>query len=316
MNQKIIKQIVRGKLKAWINSIKDEKVKNLVEKNVILTGGSIASLLLNETPKDYDVYFKNKETVKAVANYYVNIFNEKFPETGAIVIDGAENLSDSFNPAGFAGGANLTPDRIKIGIKSQGVAAENPQVLQNSFEDAVEAISILDSSKEENLDLKPSEEKFRPIFLSSNAITLSDQIQIVVRFYGEATEIHKNYDFVHCTNWYDYDTKELVLQKEALIAIMAKELRYQGSRYPLCSVIRTRKFLKRGWHINAGQYLKMMFQISNLDLTDINVLEDQLVGVDSAYFNILITALKEKEEADATFKVDESYLTTIIDKLF
>ena len=34
-------------------------------------------------------------------------------------------------------------------------------------------------------------------------------------------------------------------------------------------MIRTRKFLKRGWHINAGQYLKMCFQISELDLSDI-----------------------------------------------
>jgi hypothetical protein len=57
-----------------------------------------------------------------------------------------------------------------------------------------------------------------------------------------------------------------VLRAEALESILTKELRYVGSRYPLCSVIRTRKFLARGWTINAGQYVKMCFQISQLDL--------------------------------------------------
>ena len=101
---------------------------------------------------------------------------------------------------------------------------------------------------------------------------------------------------------------------------MARELVYVGSKYPLCSVIRTRKFLKRGFTINAGQYLKMAFQISSLDLTNIAVLEDQLTGVDVAYFATLIDALqkhseKEKEEG-REFKLEYGYLAAIIDKIF
>jgi hypothetical protein len=64
----------------------------------------------------------------------------------------------------------------------------------------------------------------------------------------------------------------------------------------------------------------MAFQISLLDLTDISVLEDQLTGVDVAYFSMLINALQthtenEKKEG-REFKIEYSYLATIIDKLF
>ena len=95
---------------------------------------------------------------------------------------------------------------------------------------------------------------------------------------------------------------------------------YIGSKYPVCSVIRARKFIKRGWSINAGQYLKMCFQISKLDLSDISVLEDQLTGVDVAYFATLIDSLqahsqKMKDEGKE-FKVDYGYIATIIDKIF
>src|SRR3546814_1364029 len=50
--------------------------------------------------------------------------------------------------------------------------------------------------------LETSDPTYRPVFMSTNAITLSDKIQIVLRFYGEADAIHENYDFVHCTNYW------------------------------------------------------------------------------------------------------------------
>jgi hypothetical protein len=155
--------------------------------------------------------------------------------------------------------------------------------------------------------------KFRVLFVTSNAITLSDQMQLVLRFQGEVDEIHKNYDFVHCTSsWTSWD-KRLTLRPEALEAILTKELKYIGSKYPICSLIRTRKFITRGWTINAGQYVKMAYQVSKLDLDSASVLEDQLVGVDSAYFNQLISELREKASGD---RVDATYLMTLIDKIF
>jgi hypothetical protein len=155
--------------------------------------------------------------------------------------------------------------------------------------------------------------KFRVLFVTSNAITLSDQMQLVLRFQGEVDEIHKNYDFVHCTSsWTSWD-KRLTLCPEALEAILTKELKYIGSKYPICSLIRTRKFITRGWTINAGQYVKMAYQVSKLDLDSASVLEDQLVGVDSAYFNQLINELREKASGD---RVDATYLMTLIDKIF
>ena len=120
--------------------------------------------------------------------------------------------------------------------------------------------------------------KYRPVFMSTNAITLSGKIQIILRFYGDPDEIHKNYDYVHCTNYWESKEGKLTLRQPALEALMARELRYVGSKNPICSMIRMRKFIRRGWQINAGQILKMVMQISELDLKDIRVLEDHLTG--------------------------------------
>jgi hypothetical protein len=97
---------------------------------------------------------------------------------------------------------------------------------------------------------------------------------------------------VHATNYFTFE-EGLVTNVAALESILTKSLRYQGSLYPLTSVIRMKKFIQRGWTVNAGEILKMLFQVSELDLKNIEVLEEQLIGVDVAYFSLLITVLRD-----------------------
>jgi hypothetical protein len=310
MKKKTINAIICKKFDDWVAHIEDDSVKKLIVQHSIITGGCIASMLLKEKINDFDVYFTNKETVKAVAEYYVKEFNEKNAQSG-YVLDGAVENDNNINQSGGVA-LNMTSDRIKIIFESNGVVKE-----EGAITDEDELEGWLDSKPEVSEETKP---KYRPIYLSCNAITLSNGIQIVIRFYGEPDIIHDNYDFVHCTNYWASKERSVILKQSALESLLAKELVYIGSKYPLASVIRTRKFINRGFTINAGQYLKMAFQISKLDLTDISILEDQLVGVDVAYFSTLIDALqkhseKQKEE-NKEFKLDYSYLASIVDKIF
>jgi hypothetical protein len=230
-------------------------------------------------------------------------------------------------------------ERVKIYIKSAGVASE--EGTENSYEyfesstqgragaylddvmgastdsadeaELTTAAEVLDKGDEIAAGLvKDSQPPYRPIFMSSNAITLSNHVQIVLRFFGQPDEIHANYDFAHCTNyWTSWDNK-LVLRADALECLLTRELRYFGSRYPICSLIRVRKFVARGWTINAGQILKMVFQVGDLNLKDPKVLEDQLTGVDVAYFAELIAKIKANDPE----KINSAYLIEIIDRLF
>jgi len=77
MQKKVVKGILNKKFKNWIKSIKDENVRNLVYNNSIITGGAIASLIQNEEVNDFDIYFTNKETTRAVAGYYAREFEKR-----------------------------------------------------------------------------------------------------------------------------------------------------------------------------------------------------------------------------------------------
>ena len=108
----------------------------------------------------------------------------------------------------------------------------------------------------------------------------------------------------------------MVTNIAALESILTRTLKYQGSHYPVTSIIRAKKFIKRGFNIGAGELLKIMFQISQLDLSNPDVLEEQLIGVDVAYFEILIIALRGKFSSDEDFKLNTEYFNELVDKIF
>lgn len=296
MNSKNIKRHLGAKMRDWLSSIDNDDLKEVIKNNTIVTGGAIVSLLTGEPVNDYDVYFKTKEACLAVAGYYVEIWNKSHEDKPVqLRYDEATGKIDCF-------------------IQSKGIADEDEEDVSGIAYN-FDTMDVNDTPPEDEASGN-TKEKYRPRFITSNAITLSDKIQIVTRFYGDVDEIHKNYDFVHCTcAWSSWDN-QVFLPSKALECIINKELVYVGSRYPLCSIVRTRKYIDRGFHINAGQYVKMCMQLNELDLKDVNVLEDQLTGVDTAYFQMLIEEIKENMGVTGTDSIDSSYVIQLIDKLF
>jgi hypothetical protein len=308
---KTIKSVLRRKVDEWLATIEDEALRDTCKKEAIVTGGSIASMLLGEEVNDFDIYFRTKATVKAVADYYVARFVEQRKARGGVevpifveeckAVDGAE--------------------RIRIVVKSAGVEGEAQREDYQYFEsqpdhdagryvsEAFDPLADVEALADQVSDDEP---KYAPVFLSANAISLRGKVQLILRFYGDPDEIHQSYDFAHCMNYWESGRSHLELRSAALEALLSRTLVYSGSKYPFCSIIRSRKFVERGWRINAGQYLKMAMQVSKLDFTDHAILEEQLTGVDVAYFAEVIEKIKEKDPE----RVDSTYLIEIIDRMF
>lgn len=277
-----IKKELQQKIEDWLETIDDIEVRDLAAHNVIVTGGSIASMLLGEKINDYDVYFRDKETTLAVAKYYVNKFEQQHPDESWIEVkeDTIQNIKGE------------EEERVLVWVQSEGIAGSDEE-----------------SDNQEECE---QQDKYRPMFLSQNAITLSDKFQIVIRFYGEPDQIHRNYDFAHAMNWYDYKENHLELKSEAMECLLSRTLLYRGSLYPIASLFRIKKFIERGWRISAGEQLKIAWQISEMDLTDKAVVREQLTGVDQAYLDQLIKALEDVDKD----KLNSTYVGSIIDKIF
>jgi len=254
-------------------------------------------MFLNEPVNDYDVYIKDRNVLLRLCQYYIT------PFTDIKVLDGHKKDEMVYKLEKEYAGVS---ENIYFINNAYSISLRNLKLEQIKlfFESEKGGMKVNESIAEKDLN-------YTPLFFSPNAISLSNQLQIVCRFHGDNVAIHKTFDFIHATNYFTFETG-LVTNKEALESILTKQLKYQGSLYPLTSIIRMKKFIKRNWNINAGEMLKMMFQASELDLHNPDVLEEQLIGVDVAYFSKLIEILRGVKEE----KLTSEYLNTIIDKVF
>lgn len=322
MKTKTINKNIREKINDWIYSIKDDNLKELIKRDVIVTGGCIASMFLRENVNDYDIYFKTLETTYKVCDYYSKIMNNKINSNVQAQILKRNDEGITFRDKEFVSLDSVIdyiPSkeedilyRIRAFISDKGVIASDEYDEESEFEGSEPIAPTLEQIKDEEKETKT--DKYYPIYISTNAITLSHKIQIVLRFYGNPEIIHDNYDFVHCTNYWTFETG-LMTNTQALECLLSKELKYFGSRYPLASILRTKKFINRDWSVNAGQYIKMVFQLNEMDLTNINVLEEQLTGVDIAYMHELIKTLNRKKDENPNFEI-KSYFLEVVEKIF
>lgn len=300
MQRKTITRNVRSKMEDWLKSITDVKLRDDVKANLLVSGGSIASMFLNEDVNDYDVYIQDTGVLKRLTDYYcqkhsIKAFDgrerDALIEThyGEAIRIWEAKEEGRYQAEGYLFFASLKPGQVKMQTGGAGFRVD----------------------VKKDVAIPP----YSPLFFSPNAISLSDDVQIVTRFSGTPEEIHESFDFIHATNYFTF-ADGLVTNIEAVESLLTKRLRYQGSKYPLTSIIRSKKFINRGWGISAGEYLKIMFQISELDLTDPEVLEDQLVGVDVAYFARLIAIVRGEQKKNVDFALTSDYLNNLIDRVF
>lgn len=279
-----IKRMLSSKISAWLATLPDT-IRGKVAQDTLVCGGAITSLMLGEMPNDYDIYFRTKETAKLVAQHYcslvpTNIGTPQIHETQIKDFNGEPE------------------ERIQIYIKSSGIVDIDGDISVD--EEALEGIKVSDKR-----------EGYTTRYITSNAITLTNKVQLVIRFWGNPTEIYKNYDFVHCQASFDFSANSLDVSKETMQSVLSKTLIYNGSKYPVASLLRLRKFLSRGWRISAGQALKIGIQLRRWDTTDMVQLREQLIGVDMTYMLRFVEAIRDHEG-----QVDDKYLAELIDKIF
>jgi hypothetical protein len=302
--RKTIIRSIKHKMRQWLDSITDEALRGRVEKHYFVSGGAIASMLMGDLPNDYDVYLTDLEVAKDLAGYYLAELQK--------VEEGEEQSKSSDLVSRIE--ARVVDGRVRIMIKSAGVLDDEYGVDGYRY---FEALPPAEMDKYIDRLRKKKGKDFKPALATSNAISLHGGVQIIFRFVGTPDKVHENFDFVHCTGYFwpaEYlpgrFENGLVIKPEAMEAILARELRYVGSLYPICSMFRIKKFLNRGWTVTAGTMLKIAWDISQLELQYPSVMQDQLVGMDAAYFHQVIQLLKEKGE------IDRTYLYEIVERVF
>jgi hypothetical protein len=260
MQTRAIKKKLHDELKSWVDSLEDGPrhtpgsaalIRDQINsQGVVIAGGAIVSLLLDQEPKDYDLFFPTLDIRNTVYNYYTHCYSAELTKGATTRINnrGEIVLDEQAHALGYV-------------INEEGQAGT-----------------------------------YDPKIITRNAITLNNKIQLVTRQYGYKTQILNSFDFAHTKVAYSYPTNELYLDKAALESILTKELRYGESQYPIAALMRAHRFMRRGFDFPLPELLKIAVQINALDLTDKEVILDQLTGISAGVALGFVQKLTEKED--------------------
>lgn len=94
------------------------------------------------------------------------------------------------------------------------------------------------------------EKVYLPKLITENSINLTDKVQIILKFVGTPEEVTKHFDWQHIKSYFTIKDG-LKLTDDVYKLVIEKEIIYTGSNYPLSSLLRLRKYLKKGWTIST-----------------------------------------------------------------
>lgn len=273
----IAKEIEKKCLKPLQNFIKDDVFFNNVIDGGILAGTSISSLTRkimdfeeknNDGVKDWDIYFYKKEILDSVIKSLLNKF---------IPIGQSKIFWETISP---------------VSIQYNDIGAE--------FVELREFGSLMGTLKD-----NPTYD----MVITNNAISIQERdgsspgYQFILTIHNsEPEKIVSQFDYLHCQSFYQFDTQRYFSTPEINHAVFNKQLIFKGGLNPLSSIVRMKKFGRRGWSISQLQILKILaFASEAIDFNNAHMVQSLLRGfyLESKYpelMNMPVNEIKNVSE--------------------
>lgn len=166
-------------------------------------------------------------------------------------------------------------------------------------------------SIKEKLDSLVKQEKGVLVITTANALTyrFSNVVIQLIRFSDAFKEdinsIFDLFDYTVCMGAYDLDSKEFKLHDSFLQHIAQKRLVFNpNTKFPISSLIRSKKYMNRGYSLSSLDSIKLGLAINNLKIETYRDLKDQLEGIDTLILKELTDKLMDNPET--TYDLTES----------
>ncbi len=122
------------------------------------------------------------------------------------------------------------------------------------------------------------------------------RIQLIKCVVRTPAEVINGFDFTICQGAYDWDDGFL-FGKDFFTHLAQRRLVFNvQAEYPICSLYRLRKFIKRGFHLSGIEAIKLGLRIQALELGTYADLRKQLMGIDTLFLKDLTDSLKGSDE--------------------
>lgn len=144
------------------------------------------------------------------------------------------------------------------------------------------------------------------------------QLIVMQDLFGDPKTIFNYYDFTVCMAAYQFreDGKEegFVFGEDFFKHIGQRRLVFHtGTMFPICSMLRVMKYVKKGFFITGMELLKIGLSIHSLKMETYADLRRQLQGIDTAFLSDLTAQMKPDEPLGVKKYIMEEFMTMMED---
>ena len=229
---------------------------------------------------------------------FVHYFESAFPNQQFKLLSkipsGLIHLLEKYNMI-IAGGA-ITSIFSGSPIKDLDIYSRTPEYLESFKRELAELIKddgdFGDGSVYKSANAETFRYKETLIQAISKVIDKAADKHNVQKSERSPEDILGKFDWTVCMGAFDFKTHEFILYNKFLADLAMRRLIFNcNTDYPICSLHRLTKYEKKGFHIQAGEIVKLSLCIAKLKMNSYADLKDQLMGIDTLIFEELTTDL-------------------------
>lgn len=144
------------------------------------------------------------------------------------------------------------------------------------------------------------------------------QLIVLQDLFGDPKTIFSYYDFTVCMAAYQFfkdgENEGFVFGDDFFKHVGQRRLVFHtGTMFPICSMLRVMKYIKRGFFITGMEILKLGLSIHTLKIETYADLRRQLQGIDTAFLSDLTTQMKDGEPLGAKQYIMDEFMAMIED---
>lgn len=142
------------------------------------------------------------------------------------------------------------------------------------------------------------------------------QLIVMADLFGDPKTIFSYYDFTVCMAAYQFhedgEDEGFVFGDDFFKHIGQRRLVFStGTMFPICSMLRVMKYIKKGFFITGMEILKIGLSIHSLKMETYADLRRQLQGIDTAFLSDLTSQMKPGEPLGVKQYIMEEFMSML-----
>jgi len=128
-----------------------------------------------------------------------------------------------------------------------------------------------------------------------------------VGYFDDPMKVYDHYDYTICMGGFDFQNDRFFFHEDFMKHLAQRRLVFNHKTdFPMSSLLRSMKYVSRGFFISGVELLKLAMTINAKKITNYKELRRQMMGIDTAFLKALTDEWLKPEWSDKAYMLEDA----------